>query len=90
MQWVGNVTLCALVSEAVCGTQAKAKIMVVRDIERDEIEFISKTLNCLPISHVDHMKPEKLAHAELVESETVRYRLCSPSRSGLLRGVIID
>ena len=46
--------------------------MVVRDIERDEIEFISKTLNCLPISHVDHMKPEKLAHASLVESESVR------------------
>lgn len=45
--------------------------MVVRDIERDEIEFISKTLNCLPISHVDHMKPEKLAYADLVESETV-------------------
>lgn len=52
--------------------------MVVRDIERDEIEFISKTLNCLPISHVDHMKPEKLAHADLVESETVG---CPPSQS---------
>lgn len=46
--------------------------MVVRDIERDEIEFISKTLNCLPISHVDHMKAEKLAHADLVESESVK------------------
>ncbi|MEW5302171.1 MAG: hypothetical protein WDW36_004976 [Sanguina aurantia] len=46
---------------------AKAKIMVVRDIERDEIEFISKTLNCLPIAHVDHMKPEKLGSAGLVE-----------------------
>eukprot|EP01024_Parvocaulis_polyphysoides_P074804 TRINITY_DN964_c0_g2_i1.p1 TRINITY_DN964_c0_g2~~TRINITY_DN964_c0_g2_i1.p1 ORF type:complete len:531 (-),score=70.64 TRINITY_DN964_c0_g2_i1:230-1822(-) len=46
---------------------AKAKIMVVKDIERDDIEFISKTLNCLPITHVDHMKPEKLAHAELVQ-----------------------
>lgn len=57
--------------------QAKAKIMVVRDIERDEIEFISKTLNCLPISHVDHMKPEKLAHADLVESETVSHKLCN-------------
>lgn len=56
-------------------SQAKAKIMVVRDIERDEIEFISKTLNCLPISHVDHMKPEKLAHADMVESESVRFGL---------------
>lgn len=47
--------------------QAKAKILVVRDIERDDIEFISKTLNCLPIAHIDHMKPEKLGSAELVE-----------------------
>jgi hypothetical protein len=27
--------------------QAKAKIMVIRDIERDEIEYISKTLGCV-------------------------------------------
>ena len=47
--------------------QAKAKIMVVRDIERDDIEYISKTLNCLPIAHVDHMKPEKLGHADRVD-----------------------
>lgn len=50
---------------------AKAKIMVVRDIERDDIEFISKTLGCLPISNVDHMKPEKLGTAELVEEVEV-------------------
>ena len=46
---------------------AKAKIMVIRDIERDEIEFISKTLNCPPVAHVDNLKPEKLGEAELVE-----------------------
>jgi hypothetical protein len=51
--------------------QAKAKILVVRDIERDDIEFISKTLGCLPIAHVDHMRPEKLGHAGLVEEKTV-------------------
>lgn len=51
--------------------QAKAKIMVVRDIERDEIELISKTLGCLPIAHVDHMKPEKLGAAALVEEVEV-------------------
>merc|ERR1719172_513936 len=39
---------------------SKAKIMCVKDIERDEIEFISKTLNCRPVAHVDHMKPEML------------------------------
>ncbi len=46
--------------------------MVVRDIERNEIEFISKTLNCLPIAHVDHMKPEKLGTADLVEEIEVK------------------
>jgi len=46
---------------------AKAKIMVIKDIERDQVEFISKTLGCLPIAHVDHMKPEKLGKAALVE-----------------------
>ena len=51
--------------------QAKAKIMVVRDVERDDIEYISKTLNCLPIAHVDHMKPEKLGHADLVQEVQV-------------------
>jgi len=53
--------------------QAKAKIMVVRDIERDDIEYISKTLNCLPIAHVDHMKPEKLGHADRVDEVQVYY-----------------
>lgn len=52
--------------------QAKAKIMVVRDIERDEIEFISKTLGCLPVAHVDSLRPEKLATADLVEEIDVR------------------
>lgn len=46
--------------------------MVVRDIERDEIELISKTLGCLPIAHVDNMKPEKLGAAKLVEEVEVR------------------
>ena len=51
--------------------QAKAKILVVRDVERDDIEFISKTLHCLPIAHPDHMRPDKLGHAALVEEVPV-------------------
>lgn len=50
---------------------AKAKIMVVRDIERDEIEHIAKTIGCLPIAHVDNMKPEKLGSADLVQEVEV-------------------
>lgn len=49
---------------------AKAKIMVVKDVERDDIEFISKTLNCLPIANVEHFRAEKLGHADLVEEDS--------------------
>ena len=52
--------------------QAKAKILVVRDIERDDIEFISKTLGCLPIADSEGMRPEKLGHAALVAETPVR------------------
>ena len=45
----------------------KMKIMVVRDIERDEVDFICKTLNCRPIASVDHLNPEMLASADTVE-----------------------
>ena len=50
---------------------AKAKIMVVQNVEREDIEFISKTLHCLPIAHIDHMRPEKLGRAALVEEVAV-------------------
>ncbi|KAG6548324.1 hypothetical protein Mapa_010190 [Marchantia paleacea] len=46
---------------------AKAKILVVRDVEREDIEFISKTLNCLPIANIEHFRAEKLGQADLVE-----------------------
>jgi len=45
----------------------KLKILTVRDVERDEIEFISKTLGCRPIASVDHFLAENLASADLVE-----------------------
>ena len=48
---------------------AKAKILVIRDIEREEIEFISKTLHCQPVAHPDHMAPDKLGHAALVSEK---------------------
>lgn len=46
---------------------AKHNIMVVKDIERNEIEFISKTLGCSPVAHVDSFVPERLGHADLCE-----------------------
>ena len=50
---------------------AKAKIMVVRDIEREDVEFISKTLGCQPIAHVDGLRADKLGRAALVEEVAV-------------------
>ncbi|KAL3873339.1 hypothetical protein ACJMK2_036471 [Sinanodonta woodiana] len=46
---------------------AKMKIMVVKDIERDEIEFVVKSLGCRPIASLDHFVPEALGSADLVE-----------------------
>ena len=46
---------------------AKLKIMVVSEIERDEMDFISKTLGVRPIADIDGFADDKLASAELVE-----------------------
>ncbi|KAL6937741.1 T-complex protein 1 subunit delta [Hanseniaspora osmophila] len=46
---------------------AKLKIMVIKDIERDEIEFLSKSLNCKPISDVDFFTEDRLGTADLVD-----------------------
>ena len=49
---------------------AKLKIMVVLDIERNDIEFISKTLNCQPIASIEGFSPHKLGTAQLVQEES--------------------
>ena len=46
---------------------AKLKIMVVKDIERDEIEFICKSLGTAPIADIEGFTEDKLASAELVD-----------------------
>ena len=46
---------------------AKLKIMAVRDIEREEIEFICKSTGCKPIADIDHFTEDKLGYAELIE-----------------------
>lgn len=46
---------------------AKLKILVVKDVERDEIEFLSKSLGCKPISDIEAFAEDKLGQAELVE-----------------------
>jgi len=44
---------------------AKKKIMVIKDIERSDVEFIASTLGCVPIADADGFRPEKLGQAEL-------------------------
>lgn len=46
---------------------AKMKIMVVKDIERDDIEFYSRILGCRPVASVDHFVPDALGYADVVE-----------------------
>lgn len=46
---------------------AKMKIYVVTNVERTDVEFISRTCGCLPIAHIDSFVPEKLGSADLVE-----------------------
>jgi T-complex protein 1 subunit delta len=50
---------------------AKAGIMVIKNIERDEIEFISKTLGCTPVAHIDQFTPNKLGKARVCEETTL-------------------
>mmetsp|Transcript_50773 Transcript_50773/g.140650 ORF Transcript_50773/g.140650 Transcript_50773/m.140650 type:complete len:531 (+) Transcript_50773:69-1661(+) len=50
---------------------AKMKILVVKDIEREDIEFITQTLGCSPVAHVDSFTADKLGSAELVQEVTV-------------------
>ncbi|XP_050405042.1 T-complex protein 1 subunit delta [Patella vulgata] len=50
---------------------AKMKIMVVKDIEREDIEFVCKTLGCRPIASLDHFIPENMGTADLVEEVAV-------------------
>jgi len=68
---------------------AKAKILVVRDIERDDIEFITKTLGVEPVASLDSFTAEKLAPAALVyeesmggEGSVIRFTGLQPSAGG--------
>ncbi|CAJ0586755.1 unnamed protein product, partial [Mesorhabditis spiculigera] len=55
------------VSEMALHFLAKLKIMVVKDIERDDIEFYSKILGCRPVASLDHFVAESLGSADLAE-----------------------
>jgi T-complex protein 1 subunit delta len=81
---------------------AKKKIMVIRDIERDMVDFISRTTGCTPVAHIDQFTADKLGAADLVhedkDSNSVRVLGCQPKEgtktvSVLVRGsnkLIVD
>merc|ERR1712146_513394 len=50
---------------------AKAKIMVVRDIEREEIDLVSRMLGVEAAASIDSFTPDKLGHAGLVYEENL-------------------
>lgn len=68
-----NVILCQksilrdAVSDLAIHYLNKLKILVVKDIERDQVPFICKTLGCRPVASPDHFAPEVLAHVENVD-----------------------
>ena len=46
---------------------SKLNIMVIKDVERDEIEFLSKALGCKPVADIDSFTEERLGTADVVE-----------------------
>ena len=46
---------------------AKMKIMVIKDVEREDIEYVCKSLNVRPAASLDHFTADTLASAELAE-----------------------
>ena len=44
--------------------------MVIKDIERDQIDFISRTIKATPVAHIDHFTPDKCGTAKLVVEES--------------------
>ena len=82
---------------------AKKKIMVIKDVERDMVDFISKTTGCIPVAHIDQFTEDKLGTASTVyedkESNSIRVLGCPRREDGshtvsiLIRGsnqMIID
>ena len=46
------------------------KIMVIKDVERNDVPFVCKCLGLLPISNIENFKAEKFSKCELVAQES--------------------
>jgi len=49
---------------------AKMKIMVIKDVEREDVEYTCKSLNIRPIASLDHFTPDILGSADMAEEIT--------------------
>lgn len=45
----------------------RLNILVIKDVERDEIEFLSKSFGCKPVADIESFTEDKLGYADLVE-----------------------
>lgn len=48
----------------------RLNILVVKDIERDEIDFLIKSLGCKPVADIEAFSEDKLGYADLVEEKS--------------------
>ena len=46
---------------------AKKGIMVVQDIERDDVDFICRSIGAVPVAHIDHLTADKFGYAKTCE-----------------------
>ena len=45
----------------------RLNILVVKDVERDEIDFLTKSLGCKPVADIEAFTEDKLGYADLVD-----------------------
>ncbi|KAE8792349.1 T-complex protein 1 subunit delta [Hordeum vulgare] len=50
-----------------CFFMQRIKILLIKVVKRDEIGFITKTFNCLPIANIQHFHEDKVGYADVVE-----------------------
>lgn len=45
--------------------------MVIKNIERNDVEFIHKTFGCTPVASIDNLTADKLGTASMAEEITM-------------------
>lgn len=65
---------------------AKKGILVVKDVERETVDFISRTTGLIPVASVEQFTEDKLGHADLVQDDrscgVVRITGCPEPKEG--------